>query len=380
VLEEILELESRGIEVHIFSLGMPDGRIDDTTLALARLRSPVRYLLDDEIGESPSIQNRSRLAADSIGSHPGNGAVSREAHWIASLVLTRRIEHLHAHGATVAADVTREVGRLTGLGYSFTAHADGLYEGADLPSLREKTLEARFAVALSKVDRGRLLGICGPAAAHKLHRIPMAINPDDWRFAEAECHDCDSVLAVGPLVRKSGFTDLIEAIGILRDRGRIARLTIVGEGEFEDVIRAEIDRYGLASAVQLIASVSRRELATLMRVHTAMALPWVADDRDRDVLANMVLEAMAVGLPVLSTDLPGIRELIDDGLSGRVISARDPLWLAGALETLFDSPELRERMARRARTKVERLFTATRNVSDLARLFFEAVATRRLAS
>jgi glycosyltransferase involved in cell wall biosynthesis len=104
-----------------------------------------------------------------------------------------------------------------------------------------------------------------------------------------------------------------------------------------------------------------------------MVLPWVAEDRDRDGLANLVLEAMAAGLLVLCTDLPGVRELIDDGLSGRVLSPHDPAWLAGALETLFENPDLRERMARRARNKVEQHFAASRNVSHLVRLFAQAV-------
>jgi colanic acid/amylovoran biosynthesis glycosyltransferase len=385
LLQEILALESRGVDVHIFSLGMPAGRIDDTAAALARLRSPVRYFPADmgmwEAAVSASTPNRATFESDSIAPDlTGNGITSRQAQWTASLVAIRRIEHLHAHGATAPTDVTREAGRLTGVGYSFTAHADGLYGGSDLSSLREKIQDARFAVTLSNFDRGHLLRMCGRGIAEKLHRIPMGVNPDESRFASAECHDSDSVLAVGPLVEKSGFTDLIEAIGMLRDRGRVARLTIIGEGEFEATLRNQIDRYRLGRSIRLIGAVSRSELTTLMRVHTAMALPWVADDRDRDLLANMVLEAMAVGLPVLSTDLPGIRELIDDGRSGRVISPHDPLWLAGVLETLFDSPVLREHMACRARCKVERRFDASRNALQLAQLFSEAVATKRLAT
>ena len=368
VLQEILELESRGIDVHTFSLQMPEGRVDDTACALARLRGPVRYF--SEVGEWPNHT----FAIDSLQVPMGRGASARAVKWIADQVVARDIEHLHAHGATMATDVAREAARLTGRGYSFTAHADGLYDGADESSLCEKVLNARFAVALSEYDRRRLVKICGSSAAGKLHRIPMSVNPEDYRFSAAGRIDSDSILAVGPLVEKSGFSDLIEAMGLLRDRGRVARLTIFGEGELEETLRAHIDRCRLAGRIQLLGGLSRGELGMLMQAHTALVLPWVADDRDREALGNVVLEAMAVGLVVLSTEVPGIRELIDDGMSGRVISPRDPLWLAGALETLFDSPELRARMASRARSKIARMFCAPRNVSQLARLFVRSVA------
>ena len=380
VLQEILALESRGIDVQVFSLGMPDGRLDDTAFALARLQSPVCYFLADTEA-SNSAPNGTMFAPDGIAPElAGSGMTSRAAHWIARQVAARNMEHLHAHGEE-STDVAREAGRLTGLGYSFTAHAQDLRDGA-AASVREKVLEAQFAVTLSDFDRGRLIGICGRGAADKLHRIPMSVDPEECRFSETDTHESDSILTVGPLVEKSGFTDLIEAMRIMRDHGNVARLTILGEGdrEFEETLRARIDRAQLTGSVQFIANASRRELAMLMRMHSVLALPWTADDGDRDVLSNLVLEAMAGGLPVLSTDVPSIRELIDDGLTGRIISARDPVGLAGALETFFGSPRLCKSFASNARTTVEVAFAAGRNVSHLASLFVHAVARHPLGA
>jgi glycosyltransferase involved in cell wall biosynthesis len=368
VLQEILELQSRGIEVHIFSLGLPDGRIDDTTAALARLRGPVSYFL----AEMEEDAVRTEASASQM--------MSTQACWIANQLTAARIEHLHAHLASAPTDVLREVRRLTGVPYSFTAHSEGLYEEEADYRLREKVADAKFVVALTEFDRGHLLRVCGADAGEKIQSIHMGIDLDECRFSAAECHDSDSVLAVGPLVEKSGFTDLIDAIAMLRDRGHAARLTIVGEGEFEEELRAQIQRCGLGDRVNLLGGRSRYELGILMRVHTVLALPWVADERDRDVLANLVLEAMAVGLVVISIDLPGIRELVDDGMNGRLIRPRDPLWLAGALETLLDNPGLRQRMALQARAQVERRYAAASNASDLARLFNETVIENRIGT
>src|SRR5262245_24853312 len=158
LLNEILELESRGIDVHIFSLRMPEGRVDDTACALARLRGPVRYFSEMEGFHSdiPSIDGTFHytFAIDSFGqARMGRGLTASAARWVANQIVARDIEHVHAHGATVATDVAREAARLSSRGYSFTAYADGLYEGADEPALCEKVMDCRFAVTLSDWDR-----------------------------------------------------------------------------------------------------------------------------------------------------------------------------------------------------------------------------------
>ena len=201
----------------------------------------------------------------------------------------------------------------------------------------------------------------------------MSVDPQDYEFARRG-HLRNAILTVGPLVEQSGFVDLIEAMRILRGRGLAAQATIVGEGEFEAPLRACIDRHGLTGHVDIIATVSRCELAALIQTHTVMVLPWTADHRDRDVLSNLVLDGMAAGLPVLSTDGPSIREFIDDGLNGRVFEAGDPVGLAGALETFLGSARLRERIASNARTTVERVFAARENVAHLANLFSGTMA------
>jgi colanic acid/amylovoran biosynthesis glycosyltransferase len=121
VLQEILGLQALGIAVDVFSLGFPDGRLDDTAIALGRLDGRVRYFPDD--AESDELQ--------------GAQLQSRQALWVAGEVVARGIGHLHAHSATTPTDVAREAGRLAGVGYSFTAYNDGLYDGADVPLLRK---------------------------------------------------------------------------------------------------------------------------------------------------------------------------------------------------------------------------------------------------
>jgi len=359
VLSEILALESCGVDVHVFSLAPPDGCLYDTAMALGRLKEPATYFPID-------------FAVDAIAAESGTGMTFPAAHWIASHVAARGIGHLHAHGATLATDVVREAGRLTGRGYSFTAHARDL-DDVNAPSIREKTLEAQFVVALSDFDFHRLFQMCGRGFAEKLHRIPMVVDADG--YASVEERDLDnSILTVGALVEPSGFVDLVEAMGILRGRGVPSRATVLGDGEFVPGMLDRLDRLGLIRHIAIVSTASRRNLAASIQSHTGMVLPWSSAHGDRDALANVILEAMAGGLPVLCSDGPTVRELIDDGLTGRVFSAGDPAGLAGALETFFSSARMRESIAARARFTVEELFAAGRNAPQLATLFAGAIA------
>jgi colanic acid/amylovoran biosynthesis glycosyltransferase len=176
--------------------------------------------------------------------------------------------------------------------------------------------------------------------------------------------------------------DLIEAIAILRNRrSEGIRATIVGEGELEQDVRAQIAALGLGDCVTLLGSDhDGAELLPLMRSHAVMALPYtVLPGGGRDGVPSVLLEAMAVGLPVVSTGVVGISEVLEDGWTGRLVSPHDPKWLAGAVETLLDNVRLRVRIAKDARARVECYFGLSRNVSRLARLFATAAAERNIA-
>ena len=131
----------------------------------------------------------------------------------------------------------------------------------------------------------------------------------------------------------------------------------------------------------LRAACENSRLLSLMRSHAVMALPYtVLPGGGRDGVPPVVLEAMAVGLPVVSTSVVGVSEVLEDGWTGRLVSPNDPKWLAGAVETLLDNVRLRVRMATDARAQVESYFGLSRNVARLARLFASAPAERHIAT
>ncbi len=324
VLDEILELERCGLDVHVFFV--------DRTV-------------------------------------PGH------ARWIAREVVARRIRHMHGHVAT--ADVARHVKRLTHVGYSFTVVGSSLYDThRDPAALRDHVREADFVITPSDVSRNRLLAITGDAVADHVYRIYRGLDVGRFPFCAEGERAPDSVLAVGPLVQASGFEDLIDAIAILRDRRPApVRLTIVGAGASVQKLKARIVSRRLDDRVALSGDAESRlpSLSMLMRAHTLMALPYrrLPSSCGGGVPA-VLLEAMAIGLPVVSTSVDGVSEVIDDGWTGRLIAPREPHWLAGSLETMLDNVSLRLHLATHARQKIEKSFDQNRNVSELARLLSSA--------
>jgi glycosyltransferase involved in cell wall biosynthesis len=305
--------------------------------------------------------------------------MQRQAQWIAREVAARGIEHLHTEFATAA--VGRETKALTGIGYSVGAHESEIPPaGPDSEIVRETVDGAEFVIARSNGSRNRLLAETDPSSSRKILRIDPGVDLERLEFRSENGRDPDSVLTVAPLVPGSGVMDLIDALHILRARGAATRLTLVGTGELEHEVRAKIATLGLGDCVTLLRRVTPSRLLSLMRSHAVMALPYDDPARaDSAGVSRVVLEAMAVGLPVVSTTAAGVDDVIEDGWSGRLISPNDPQWLAGAIETLLGTLRLRQRMAKDARQVVERRFALSQNVSLLAGLFANAAGQNKLA-
>jgi glycosyltransferase involved in cell wall biosynthesis len=354
VLNEILELERRGADIRVCSLlRMAPGLVHP---GLARLRAPVAY-------PPPTVR----------GSVDTARGLQQRAQWIADEVAAHGVPHLHAHFATSAAEVAYLTSRLTGVPFSLTAHAKDIYhDSVDFDRLRRLIAAARFVVTVSDFNVRHLLERCGADLREKIVRLYNGIDIAEFGFAGAGDRLPDAVLAVGRLIEKKGFADLIDAIATLRDRGRHVRLTIVGEGPLEADLCDRVRSRQLGGQVSLLGARPQDRVVELMHRHTIMALPCVVGtDGNRDGLPTVLLEAMAAGLPVVSTSVTGIPEIVENGRSGLIVEPHRPDGLAAAIATLLDDPGLRARIARAARRRVCERFDLSRNVGRLARLMAE---------
>ena len=277
---------------------------------------------------------------------------------------------------------------LTGTPYSFTAHAKDIYL-TEPDILRDKMREAEFVVTCTGFNKRYLEGVGGDVVpVHLIYHgldlarftrgpheqiVPLAAYSDHGRLP--------LVLAVGRLVQKKGFDTLIRACALLRDRGLRFRCLIYGEGEQRPVLAALIESLDMGGFVRLPGSVLQEELVEIYRQTTVFALPCqVLDNGDRDGLPNVIVEAMAMEVPVVSTEISGVPELVEDGVNGFLVPSRDPQALADRIETLLRDPALRARFAQQGRRKVHEAFDVRRNTRRILALFQQSMGLRPVES
>jgi glycosyltransferase involved in cell wall biosynthesis len=239
--------------------------------------------------------------------------------------------------------------------------------------LRRKLRDAAATVTVSDYNLEYLHNCYGPAA-EGVRRIYNGLELERFPYKEPRGR-VPEIVAVGRLVEKKGFADLIEACSLLRNRGVDFRCRIVGLGEQETELRAAIERLDLGEWVELPGHRPQGELIEAVGSAAVFAAPCVVGgDGNRDGLPTVLLEAMALGTPCVSTDVTGIPEVLRDGETGLMVPQRDPAALADAIKRLLADPELRVGLASRARRLVEAEFDVHRNAALLRKTFEAAHA------
>ncbi|MDQ3816889.1 MAG: glycosyltransferase family 4 protein [Acidobacteriota bacterium] len=299
---------------------------------------------------------------------------------IAEMVLrSGDVRHLHAHFCHGAATVAWLASMMTGLPFSFTAHAKDIYADALNPAglLRRKMDAARFVVTCTEANRDHLEKLGSKTPVHSIYH---GLNADFSRLLK-EQSDAPKrngklrALAVGRLVQKKGFDTFVEACALLGRRGVEFEALIVGEsGEHEAEIKRRIAEHNLSRSVRLMGPLSQARLYEEYNRATSFCLPCrVLENGDRDGIPNVLVEAMACGLPVVTTAISGIPEVIKDGVNGLLVRPDDPHAIADALLRLKEDKPFALRLSSEAQATVRDNFDGERFAAALADLFREAV-------
>jgi glycosyltransferase involved in cell wall biosynthesis len=374
VVTELVSMQSLGLDLEVFSLRLPvDGRFH---ASLAELRAPVTYLRHGSLrgADAWALLGAARQTVPELDDHLDElfaAAVTDalQAVELAVAVRERGITHLHAHFASVATTVARLAALLTGITYSVTVHAkDVFHEEVEAADLRRKLADARAVVTVSDFNVAHLRAAHGDAAA----RVRRVYNGLDLRgFPYSDPGDRRPVVAaVGRLVEKKGFADLLDAVAILVASGRKVAVELIGSGPLADDLGEQRDLLGLADVVRLRGPLPQDEVSRVVAEAACLAAPCVVGvDGNRDGLPTVLLEAMALGTPAVATPVTGIPEVVRDGETGLLVPERDPRALAAAIGRLLDDATLRSRLAAAARGLVEAEFDTTRQAARVAECF-----------
>ena len=378
IINEIIELERQGFDLRIFSIAAATDRIRHRVVD--EIHSPIRYLpnpLSRSIGTVLAdhvwlLARSPRTYLSALLRVVTSGELDLIARFPQAACLARLLErdgvtHLHAGFVHAPGSLAYIVSLLTGLPYSLATHARDLYHSPPA-LLRKKLAAARVVFTCTRYNVAHLQRFSAGAGAIRVRHVYHGTSLDRFPFGPYGRSQPPVVLAVARLVEKKGLEDLIQAAAELRDRGLQVRCHIVGNGELRGSLTQLIHGLDLDRLVTLEGAVDQDEVVAWYRRATVLALPCrVARDGDRDGIPNVLIEAAACGLPIISTPVSGIPELIEDRQSGLLVPPQNPAALARAIKVMVHSLELRERLRANARKRVEERFDLRRNAITIGR-------------
>jgi glycosyltransferase involved in cell wall biosynthesis len=364
---EIEGLRELGVPVHTFSIRPPGALLSDAMRAEAERTTVLQDSLPGiakagfrELVTHPKATIGSAARALATGEARTRGRVwqlfyTAEAMRLLEELNALGVRHIHAHFANNGADVARaaiaharRVDPDGGWRWSFTMHGPTEFEAVERFDLAAKVAEADAVACISDFTRSQLMRLSAPSDWPKLDVVHMSVDTD--RFVPPAAGRTDGrlrILDVGRLVPEKGAPVLLDAVDLLTQRGTDVELRLVGGGDLGEELTRIIAERGLAERVTLVGSVGQDDIVAQYHWADVFCLPSFQEG-----LPVVLMEAMATELPVVTSTINGIPELVKDGSNGYLLPPGRADLLADALEKLASDPELRRQLGNQARTDV----------------------------
>jgi glycosyltransferase involved in cell wall biosynthesis len=381
IQREVAALRARGLTVDEYSVRRPDAA-QLPTAALQAVAERTTYLLPPGAAAAGALlaavltpRRFARTALLAWRTHPAGvrGASKQAAYFVEACVLARqlrarRADHLHNHFPDSSGTVAMLAAELAGIGFSFTMHGAEILRDVDKWRLDEKVARARFGVSVSWYGRAQAMLVSPSASWAKLHVVHCGVDLADH---SPRVHTADGrhVVFVGRLDEIKGLPVLLDAIAAVRRELPDIRLTLVGDGPAAERLRQRAAALGLADVVQFAGHADQAGV----RAHLADADVFVLPSFFEGIPVSL-MEAMASGVPVVASNLPGIAELVADGVSGHLVPAGDTDGFAARLGELLADHELRTRMGAAGRSTVAADFSLDVEAARLHGLLVAALA------
>ena len=275
------------------------------------------------------------------------------------------IQHIHAHFGSNSATIAMFVKYLGGPGYSFTVHGPEEFDKPETLGLNAKIREARFVVAISSYGRSQLYRWADFADWEKIQVVHCGLDIEFLNYAPTPVPVEPGIVCVGRLSEQKGQLLLLQAIARLVAEGVALKLVLVGDGPMRGEIESFIADHDLAGCVELTGSLSGQQVREQISLARAFVLPSFAEG-----LPVVIMEAFALGRPVISTYVAGIPELVSDGVNGWLVSAGSVDDLVTAMRTVIKaSPHTLAEMAEIGRLRVLEQHAIVTEAGKLGELF-----------
>lgn len=295
---------------------------------------------------------------------------------LAELARRDGVELLHAAWANGCATAVWVASRLSGIPFAFTGRAGDIYPQDGI--LREKARDALFIRTNNQANVAWLQSFCPEDEPDKVHAVYNGLTLARRTECAMTFAPPFRLLAVGRFCRTKGFPELLTMMARLRREGMPVHLTLVGDGGWRRKLRALRKRLHLEGVVSMPGFVPNDRIRDYMHDHDILVVPSVVHTNgDRDGIPNVIMEALSCRMPVVATDVCGIREVIEDGVTGLLVPQRDPAALALAVRRMLGDREGALRMAEAGRERVLRMFDSEANTRQLAELYCGQMADWR---
>ena len=389
IRREILALEKQGLSVERYALRGWDAEITDAEDH--REQSRTRYVLAGGLpalagavamafARAPVVFLRAaglalRMAKRSHRPWPYHLVYLAEASRLAAWLRQSRTSHLHAHFGTNSAEVAMLARALGGPPYSFTVHGPEEFDAPESLGLAEKIRRSEFVIAISSYGRSQLYRWTDHDAWPKIHVVHCGIDSAFHAASPCVTPSPFRLVCIGRLCEQKGQLLLLEAMARIVGKGVPMQLVFAGDGEMRVAVEASIKSLGLGDEVQITGWIDSRRVREEILAARALVLPSFAEG-----LPVVIMEAMALRRPVISTFVAGIAELVRSGDDGWLVPAGDVEALQEAIEVCLAAPdEVIVRMGEGGRERVLSRHSADFEAAKLARLFAPAGSVGRVS-
>lgn len=385
ISNEILLLEKMGFNIHIFSMRHP--RESFCHESVKQIKARVDYLPSTISGNlRPLLFHNLLLAIKKPLTYSGAVKIGirrflrtkksatikhllQAGYMVHHLMPKSGVTHLHAHFAHSPTSVAMFASRLSGLKFSFTGHAKDIYT-SNPKQLKEKIELADFVVTCTEYNRNFLSGFTN--GQKNIHRVYHGIDLGLFSGGRDDAHPDQpfQIFTVARLTEKKGLPTVYKALKVLQGRGIKFNHTLIGDGDDKDKILALIKDLGLDDCSQWLGTQPHDVVIDQFRKSDLFVLGCeVAVNGDRDGIPNVLVESMAMGVPVVATDVSAIPELVNTENTGLLVSPGNPEALADSMLRLLTDSELRSKVIYQARERVEQGFDNTALIGDLAQIY-----------